>query len=365
MQCGGFGAVRFWMVLGLCPVLAWAQTPAPASEGSARCRRLRAEARSRAAVLGAPRLEAQAFRQPAAGDPGATGTMPSQGTQLRAGLGWSPIDRLKGGAVERAADADCEALAARDALAELLMTGSAFGEAGALRAQAGVLENGLAQTAPLLERARERLARRIDTLLDVDELESRVARLRTDWEGTKRRLSEYEAQGAAAGRAVPMARLVTDYERAALAAAKARSDERRLDAWRVDLRAGAVPWPKADWFGMASVSWSIGAGEQARSERAALGARAEELEVARDEMRSRTARFAAVLREGLPALERELAVTREQCAVVRDRRALAGEGSDAMARLKDRYLLEAVGLEARTRYIETLVAARRAVLEGA
>jgi outer membrane protein TolC len=289
--------------------------------------------------------------------------LPSQGAQVRAGLAWSPIDRLKGEAIEQAAEAECDALSAREVLEEVLTQGTSFGETGALRVQSATLESGLTLAGPLLERSRERFAHGIDTLFDVDELESRVARLRSDLEGARRRLAELESQGTPEV-AAPMSRLVADYERAAMASTKARSDERRLEAWRVDLRAGAVPWPKTDWFGMASVSWSLGAGAQARSERAVLGARAEELEGARDELRSRVARFSNAVRDGLPALERELSVTRDQWATIRARQALAGEGSDAMARFKDRYLLESVGVEARVRYLETLVAARRAVLEN-
>jgi hypothetical protein len=314
-------------------------------------------------VLGAPRLEAQAFRQPSMGDPGTDGTAPSQGSQVRAGVAWSLVDRFKGDAVTRAAEAECEALEAREAVEEILSLGMAFGEAAALRVQRAVLEDGLARTAGLADRARERLVEHIDTLVDVDDLESRIDRLRSDLEVTRRRLSELESLGGPTAPR-PVTRLVDDYERAAMQAAQARSDERRLDAWRVDLRAGAVPWPKTDWFGMASVSWSLGAGEQAKSERAALGARAEELAQSRDELRLRVSRFMAGLREGLPSLERELAVVHDEWSTVRTRQALADVGSDALSRLKDRYLIEGVVLEARVRYLETLAAARRALLEG-
>jgi hypothetical protein len=350
------------LTIGLGPVVSGATEPSRAA--SARCRRLLSEARSKADLLGAPRFEAQAFRQPVVGDPGGAPALPSQGAQVRAGVGWSPIDRLKAGLVVDAAEAGCAALEARDLLEGILEQGAGVGEEAALTAQAAVLESGLARADALLERARERQARRIDTLVDLDELEGRVARLRSDLEGVRRRLAERAVQGPATA-SVPITRLVSDYEQASLASAKAQSDERRLDAWRVDLRAGAVPWPKTDWFGMASVSWSLGAGDQARSEHAVLAARTEELETARDELRGRVGRFTAAVREGLPALERELAVVRERFVMNGERRRLAAEGSDAMARMQDRYVLDGLELEGRVRFLETLLAARRAVLGGA
>jgi hypothetical protein len=327
-----------------------------------RCQRLRATAHSKSDTIGAARLEAQAFRQPALGALVLPGDVPARLEQVRAGISWSPIDMWRGEHLVAAADWECIAEGLRERLLEIVDQGERYGRAVALRRGIAAFDVALVQATRTLSESEERQRRGIDTLFETDALRSRVVAMRTEREQLR---AEAAALEAAAPEVVagPLAPLLDEYESASLEAERARSRERSLESWRADVRVGAVPWPKTDWFGALSVGWSTGAVAQAKEERRAVDGRARELSEAVDEIRHRLTVFETALRQSMPALEAELAVIREHLADLRHR-VETTPPEDDYRKVIDASRLEIWAFEARAELVEALVATRRALLEG-
>ena len=161
----------------------------------------------------------------------------------------------------------------------------------------------------------------------------------------------------------PLNPLLQVYEEASLSADRARSEERRLESWRTDLRVGAVPWPQPDWFGAVSLGWSSGAVAQAQHERRSVDGRARELAESKDELRYRLSTFAESLRRMQPALEAELTALREHAGHLR-RRVAATPPEDEYRKVVDAMFIELMEVDARSLLLETLLSARRALLKG-
>ena len=126
-----------------------------------------------------------------------------------------------------------------------------------------------------------------------------------------------------------MAALLRSAEADALTLEERAATLRKLDAWKLDLTAGAAPdGGGTEFFGVASVSVSFGAWAQRGAERRVLAARARELRDARGELRDRVRIFVDTLNATERETQRSARVVERRVEAMSAMRA-ALEGSDA------------------------------------
>jgi hypothetical protein len=342
--------------------------PAVADGSDPRCDRMRAEARSEASILIAPRLRGQVIHAPSVtvDDP-----LAEAGTQVRASVSLSPVDMLRGRLAMRVADAECRLVRAGDTFEPVLEHGAQYGRAGALRAEIAALEAALPRVTAILGEAEARLARQIVAIGEVEALRGRERAMRA-------RLTDARHEAAVLEALVPEAPALDGdavraglgaYERAAIAAEGERSALRRLSPWQIDLRAGVIPPGGASddtaWFGMVELSYSVGDLFQRAAEQDVRAARSAELRTADDEARRRAERFLAAMRASATELSREIdSVDGELRRLDAERArvaALEGEAARQRGAIAE---LDGIELGARRAYLERLRAARAALIGG-
>ena len=309
----------------------------------------------------APRLVGQAIRIPSRADTTEEPTLGTDTVQLRASLTWSPLDLYRGVQVMRLADLRCERDASMTSLQEALAAGNRYGRAHALVQQIAHLEASLPAARALIARAEEQLAAGVATLLEVDQLRVRVHRLQRQLARARQELAILEIEEMDGVLARPLAGDVAKLERADVAMVRGESDLRKLDAWNVDIRAGAVP-DDSDWFAMLQVSYSLGDPWRRRAEARLVDAHKGALRDSRDGSRSRAARFVRTMRTSVVQLREELALVRRQLEILAaEQDSLEQTSSDRAQSLVARITLDRFELEAEARFLETLIHVREAV----
>lgn len=332
---------------------------AKAEPEPAHCRALRAEASSSAAVLELPRVEAQGIRSPGAGDIDGTGSIPLEGMQARALVGWSAVGLMRGQSLRAGAAAECEKWRAAEEIEQVLRQGTSFGRVEALRAQIAALEAGLPRVRELVEEARVRLERSIITVLELDAIELRRLSLETTLGELRHELAMLETQERvedASGLGDALAR----YERAAGEVEREQARRRRLNAWKLDVSAGAIPAPRQDWFGNVSVGWNFGGLSQTAEEARAKAAHEEARRSDTNELRPRAERFAASMQESARKLGEELVLIDRQIELHARRLADRPE-SDRLRQALASLEVGEIELRARRTFVERLRLARDAV----
>lgn len=337
---------------------------APGARADGTCDRLTAEARAEAALLYAPRLEVEGARAPVAataGDPTAVGG----GLQARVAVAVSPIDMLRGRAIERVASAECVREALAERIERVLAIGTRAGERDAIAHELAYLDARAPDVAALIDEARARLASGRGTALELDELRQRqrtLARRAADLAHQRALIEDAPADDAP----VSLTALADGYRRAVAQADRRRADTRALSAWRLEVRGGAAGGERLDWFVVAELGYSLGRPWQRAAERRLVRARAAELT---DDVRSPVARLGR-LRQLLAASATTLAAElRELDAELADLAAqegqLAGLDGDAARGLRARITLTRLELEARRAGLEVLERQHRTLSEGA
>jgi hypothetical protein len=259
------------------------------------CRRVRALADSRAALLYAPRFELQGGRFPETAGV-VSSARESNEYQVRAALSLSLIDVYKGRYVERVGESECAQHATGRLLEDLILQAADFGRLPALRKTAHYLEAQRGRWREIERHADAALAARVASLPEAQELRDRCATLerrRTDVGGEIARL---EAVRPAEAPEVDLGALILAADEAAMQYEREASHLRSLDAWELRLTGGAVPDDSSsDLFGIAHLSFNFGVLAQRAAEQRVLEAREEELRRSRSELRERLRMFQAVV----------------------------------------------------------------------
>jgi hypothetical protein len=342
-------------VLNLC-------TGSARAEGEATCDRLRAEARSEAAILYAPRIELEVAHVPSIATPSDLTASAFHGTQGRAALALSPIDMLRGRAIERVADAECERDRIARQLDRVLALGTRSGELAAANAELEYLDAHLGEIDALVDDAVARLGRQRATAVEVAELRTRRASLRrrvAELRLTQVELRELGGEVAPSG---DLEALVSAYRGVALRADSRRADVRAWSAWRVDVRAGAAAADRTDWYAIVDLGYSFGQPWQRAAEQRA--ARAREREYAGDDREvARLEELARALRGSVGALDEELRVIDDEIALRRSEQArLTALDTEPAQQLRAHIMIELVELGARRVSLATLIGSRRAII---
>lgn len=333
-----------------------------AAEGEATCDRLRAEARSEAAILYAPRLELEVAQVPRVATPSDPTAGAVRGPQGRVALALSPIEMLRGRAIERVADAEC----ARDQIVRqldrVLALGGRSGELAATNAELAYLDGHLGEIDALVDDVVARFGRQRATAVEVAELRTRRAALRRRVAELHLTQVELRELGGDVAPARALDALASAYRGAALRAEGRRADVRTWSAWRVDVRAGVAAADRADWYAIVDLGYSFGQPWQRAAEHRA--ARAREQEYAGDDRSvARLEELARALRGSFAALDEELHVIDDEIALHRaEHDRLTALEAESAQQLRARITIELVELGARRASLVALIASRRVIL---
>jgi hypothetical protein len=303
-----------WSALALYSTLGLAMR-AKASE-SADCGVLHARANADAALFLWPQLVVQGIRFPNTGNVDVTvAGGPGVQYQLRAGLVLSPLDIYKGARVRRNADALCKQRELQVSLDEILGQTSDLGRLSALRAQAAFLQSQQPSWGQLQQKAERRFAVHAITLLELNEVHKRVSDLErklvaTRGDAERLAASEYPTTSR------ELQQLVSDYLASTMQVDRESEHVRALAAWQFRLSGGVAASLErtVDWYGLAEVSFNIGAFMQLHDEHRYLKLRGQELQKARYEVAGRLGTVRVQLDVARAQARRELEIVNKEAA---------------------------------------------------
>lgn len=332
------------------------------ADDSPYCRKVRARAKSDAALLLAPSLRLEGIRIPVAfqrANAGGDASLVGPQYQLRAGLTVSPLSMWKGLQVLDVGAADCAQFVSAEVAQEVLQQDKDYGRLPAITKQIAYLDEQRASWQALEKTGEERFASNVTTLQQVEEIRVRTMNLerhRAQLEGEKNRLEKagikpFHGKLADIARAVEGTAM--EYERKA-------SSVRKLDAWGASVTAGYVPpllgVERSDFFGMVQLTHNFGGIFRNAAETSYLEARKDELKNERYELSARISAFRTSLRTVEEQAQKELQVLDARTSALRAGRAAlegaeAGKAAHALALLD----LELISAESERIYLTELL----------
>lgn len=334
--------------------------PAAADDRDATCERLRAESEAEALPLYAPRLQVEGARVPGVlqvQDPSAVAT---EGYQVRATIAFSPVDALKGRAIERIAEAECTREQLAGELADVLAVGTSIGITEATRAELAFFEAHLADVDALVVEVSARFAAQRATAIEVDDLRGNRSQIVLRIADLRATLATLEAVEVDPAPASSLPALAEKYRDASLVVQDRRGDLRALSPWRVELRGGLAAADGADWFAVVEVGYSFGGLFQGSANRRAAAARSKELDQDDREVGTRLQRLQTVMQRSVETLEPALTALDSEVESLRaERDRVRALDSDSARHLLTRLEIDVIVLEARRAYTAALLTARR------
>lgn len=297
-----------------------ALTSGARAEDSSYCKKVRARAAGDAALLYAPRIQAQGIRFPTNGAVDTGATAGANQYQIRGALSWSPLEFYKGFKVTSAGDADCERHTAVVSAEELLLGGTDYARLPALRKQASFLDARRSTWETVVQKTDERLAAQVTSLVEANDVRARAAdleRRRLQIGGDVQRL---EGRGLDERRTM-LSQLAASIEATAMEYERRVSHIRSLDAWDLRVTGGIVPnTTPVDYYGVVQISFNFGAFTRNANETKYLDARTEELRKARYELASRLRAFREQVQSQREQAKQELAVIDKRSASLEEMR---------------------------------------------
>ncbi|MCB9594466.1 MAG: hypothetical protein H6719_17165 [Sandaracinaceae bacterium] len=344
-------------------------TPAGAdAQDSPYCRRVRAEAESRAFLMFSPRLAVQGLHVPLVGGTTGTGIVQGQEWQARAALSFSPMDMIRGAYVLDQASADCDRRIVGEEIQRALSIGTSYGRSHSLRAQLSYLQSQQPAIEQLLADAQAARDEQLITMHQLNDVRLRanaIARRMQSLEAEIERLDEDDADRGATER--PLRAQLDDYEGRSIDLARAQSDLRRLNPWQINVSAGIVPLSTFDWFGAVELSYNLGGIAQQFAEDRAVEARADEIREASYEVRHEVERFEERMRTSTRDLRDALRLLDAQAELMDEQRDLLTRTSEETAEAQHSLRMvemNRIELESDRVYRRTLLAEREAISGG-
>ena len=324
------------------------------ADESAFCRKVRAQADGDRALMMAPRVVVQGIRFPAGNQLG-IGATAGTGYQVRTGIVFSFLDFYKGTKLGQLADAQCSVHEASAGIERVLETAADAARLEALRAQEAYLNENRSRWRAMTARAQERLAARVATVVEFDQLRSRadaLERKRVEVMGETKRL---EARDFDAPRE-PLQKLVERHNRETMKVERQAWNLHSLDGWQFQLTAGVIPIEPVDWYGVAEVSYSLGLVARDRTQARYLDARHDELHAAPEEMPFKLRKLADDVAAALDQARRELEIVEGQVSAMADAQgALERSETSDSAQAHDTVAMEIIAAEADRVFLRTSV----------
>lgn len=343
--------VRQWVVslalIGRCLLAADSSALAQSSDY---CDKVRARAKSDAALLIAPKLLGQALRYPTeAGVPVGVANG-RENYQLRFGLQFSPVDLARGIATVDASDADCESHIAADQIQRTLDDAQAAATLSAFRAQAKFLEEQRSTWTSLLSQTEKRLSAQLITQSDLQDVRQTADALERKLAEVQGQVAQLEARGVEAPSS-SLDELMHTYIDAELMRERGLSSTRNWSSWSLGVTGGALlPLTAAtsvDWFGWVELSYNLGGLWRGSYESAYLKAREAELHDARSELAQRVEQLKHELSAQRDSAQRELTLLGKQLSFLdHTLTALATADTANTAQAHDLLELERLGTQA-------------------
>ena len=338
------------LAVGTCTAAANGQ---PARD--AYCAKVRARAVSDADLLMSPRVLVQGIRFPQSGQQVDVGPTAGSGYQLRAGFSFSPIDFYRGLGVLRLSDADCARHAASTKLEDVILHGADVARLAALRAQTGFLEDHAPEWRALSAKAAARLAERVITLPEYASMEQYVDTLEHKLVRVAGEARQLEAEGMPSPEQ-PLPTMAQQYVEQSMGFEREASRLRSLEAWKFQVTGGLIPQAPVDWFGIAEVTFNVGAIAQRDAENRYLEWRAEELRHARDELQSQVERFGAQTDAALDQARHDLEVVQHSIDVLANTRLILDRSADGSAtHARDTLAVEQLSIESDGVFLRALI----------
>lgn len=257
------------------------------SGDDAYCEAAREAAKSKAVLLIAPRVVAQAIKFPAGGSLQLTPVgVTSALYQLRTYADWSLTDAYRGVLTLALGELDCRRREFERQVDIALRAGPALGRREALTREIDFLTASEPVIAALERDAEARRRAEVATLSELEEIRERAEELRTARLEAADMLTELEAAGVTDPNG-PIAPEAESYVRASMDYERLDSRIRQVAPWGLSINGGVASsasltgtsWGTAvDWFGMIQVSYNLGGVAQADAERGLLAARQRELQ---------------------------------------------------------------------------------------
>lgn len=364
ISCSRRGNVLIQLGLAVVSMAGWSAAKA---EEAPFCRKVRARAQADAALLVSPQVLVQAMHLPANRSDITLQAIESTApqNQLRAGISYSFLDAYKGLGVLAVAEAECQRHEVQTRIEELLLLGDEAGRLSALRQQAAFLESRRPEWTELVRKEEERFASRVITLVELAEIRARAADL--DHRLLK---ATSEAERIAATEPPhphpPLESLESTFLERSETVESRSSHVRSLLPWQLKITGGmAVTERPLDWYGLAEVSFNVGAFVQRSREESYLAARAQEQRTERTELAGRLREFRVRAQGRLAQAQRELEAVQRQVAFLSEaRRTLeraelssAGHGAALLA-------LDSISLEAQQAFLRGLLDELATFVEG-
>ena len=332
---------------------------------SAYCRTARARAASDAALLMTPSLVVQGIRFPTNNSVLTdTGPTAGRGYQVRAGLSFSPLDFYRGLRTMKVGDSDCSRHDASEKVDEGLAHGADGARLTALREQTVYLDAHRSDWQALRVKAEERLAARVITLIDIDDLRRYSDDLERKFVDVHGEVNQLLAQGTTRD-AVPLGTLADQYARETVHFERETSTLRSLEPWQLQLTGGVIPESPVDWYGIAQLSLNFGTFARNRQEGLFVDARVDELRHASYEVDTKVREYRERVVASLGQARGELAVVdRELSFVTTTRAALERSDAQNIANARDTLAIEEFSAESDRVFLRAWIVALTALLEN-
>jgi hypothetical protein len=206
-----------------------------------------------------------------------TGPTAGSGYQVRAGLSFSPADFYRGIRTMRVGESDCDRHDASEKVDEGLAHGADGARLAALRDQAVYLDAHRSNWQALRAKAEERLAAKVITLTDIDDLRRYSDDLERKIVDVHGEINQLVANGTTPI-SVPLGRLAEQYLRTNVRFERETSTLRSLEPWQLQLTGGVIPQSPVDWYGIAQLSLNFGTFERNWQDGRYVDARIDELQ---------------------------------------------------------------------------------------
>ena len=345
-----FAQVGWWVS---CTLYSLGNTAARADD-SPYCRRVDAQAESDAALLLWPRLSLQGLRYPSGFD---NGPMTNEGFQLRVGLSYSLIDAYRATRLTAASALDCRAHTVLEELQGAYAATTDAPQHSAYQAQAQFLALHRAEVEAVIERARRRLAERVITVMEFNDLLTLSDQL-------ERKAAQAQGQAARLEASMPppsshtSGRLVRDLQRLEGEHEAELSSIRKLDAWALRVHGGAIPLAdrSLDWFGWVELNYSLGGLFRGSAERRYRQARRDELRTSADGLPTKLQSLQSEMALQAEQAQSELRVLDKRLGYLRSTAAELESADVALgAHTRDALSLEQLSAESERVFLQTLI----------
>jgi hypothetical protein len=325
------------------------------------CERVREAANSTASVLLGPRVVVAAIKFPLGGDLQGTGAPTGSLYQMRAYGSWSVTNAYQGLLSLQLGDADCKRQRLAHDVEGAIRLASNQGRKSALLAEVAFLMESEPTISNIADGAEGRRRAGVSTVVELAEIRSLVAALRTTRLEAQAAVGELDATplpepvGPIGPDAQEYSRVAMDYERI-------DSRIRQVAPWGMNVSGGVASSSVAavDWFGTVEVSYNLGGLGQVPAERALLSARRRELETSSTELEYAARAVDASLKKSVSLLKSQIELLADaEKGIEADLAAVTGapvpDQMHAAAALKLRWL----ALRAQLVYLRALSDRRR------